>query len=48
MDYAGLQTRQAGEKLIADTLAKFYRTKRKHMAVTRLQQIEDGARDVYI
>ncbi|MEE9912807.1 MAG: [FeFe] hydrogenase H-cluster radical SAM maturase HydG [Deltaproteobacteria bacterium] len=48
MDYASPQTRKTGEKLISETLAKSFKTKRKQMAVNRLQQIEDGARDVYI
>lgn len=48
MDYASPQTREAGEKLISETLAKSFKTKRKQMAVNRLQQIEDGTRDVYI
>jgi len=48
MDYASSQTREAGEKLIEETLAKSFKTKRKQMAVNRLQQIEDGERDVYI
>lgn len=48
MDYASPQTREAGEKLISETLAKSFKTKRKQMAANRLQQIEDGARDVYI
>ncbi|PKN89080.1 MAG: [FeFe] hydrogenase H-cluster radical SAM maturase HydG [Deltaproteobacteria bacterium HGW-Deltaproteobacteria-1] len=48
MDYAGSQTRKAGEKLISETLAKSFKTKRKHMAENRLQQIEEGTRDVYI
>jgi len=48
MDYAGRQTRETGEKLISETLAKSFKTKRKQMAVNRLQQIEDGSRDVYI
>ena len=48
MDYASSQTREAGEKLIEETLASSFKTKRKQMALNRLQQIEDGARDVYI
>ena len=48
MDYAGRQTRETGEKLISETLAKSFKTKRKQMAVNRLQQIEDGSRDVYV
>jgi len=48
MDYAGPRTRDIGEKLIEETLGKSFKTKRKQMAVTRLQQIEDGKRDVYI
>ncbi len=48
MDYASPQTREAGEKLISETLTKSFKTKRKQMACKRLQQIEDGARDVYI
>ncbi|MBP7766655.1 MAG: [FeFe] hydrogenase H-cluster radical SAM maturase HydG [Deltaproteobacteria bacterium] len=48
MDYASPRVREAGEALIADTLDKSYRTKRRQMAVSRLAQIEKGARDVYI
>jgi len=48
MDYASPQTREAGEKLIAETLAKSFKTNRRQMACKRLQQIEDGVRDVYI
>ncbi len=48
MDYASPKTREAGEKLIENTLADSFKTKRKQMAVTRLKQIEDGKRDVYI
>lgn len=48
MDYAGLQTREAGEKMIQETLAKSFKTKRKQIACERLRQIEDGIRDVYI
>lgn len=48
LDYASLQTRAAGEKLIQETLAKSFKTKRKQTAGERLRQIEDGKRDVYI
>jgi len=48
MDNASPQTREAGNRLIEETLAKSFKTKRKKMAVERLQKIEDGARDVYI
>lgn len=48
MDYASPRVREAGEALIAETLEKSYRTKRKQMAASRLAQIENGARDVYI
>ena len=48
MDYASPGTRKAGENLIAETLAKSFKTKRKQMAANRLKQIEDGKRDVYI
>ncbi len=48
MDYASPRVREAGEAPIADTLDKSYRTKRRQMAVSRLAQIEKGARDVYI
>lgn len=48
MDYASPQTREAGEKLIDETLKNTFKTKRKQMACRKLQQIEDGTRDVYI
>jgi 2-iminoacetate synthase len=48
MDYASIQTRDTGDQLIQKTLAKSFKTKRKKIVTDRLQQIEDGARDVYI
>ena len=47
-DYGSAATREAGEKLIRKMLNETFKTKRKKMAVDRLKQIEDGARDVYI
>lgn len=48
LDYASLPTRKAGEELIDNMLANSFKTKRKKMVANRLQQIEEGARDVYI
>jgi 2-iminoacetate synthase len=48
MDYASPETRNVGERLIEETLAKSFKTKRKQLAATRLRQIEDGKRDVYV
>lgn len=48
LDYATPATREAGEKLIQKMLDETFKTKRKKMVFDRLQQIEDGARDVYI
>jgi 2-iminoacetate synthase len=48
LDYATPATREAGEKLIRKMLNETFKTKRKRMVCDRLQQIEDGTRDVYI
>jgi 2-iminoacetate synthase len=48
LDYAPPATREAGEKLIRKMLNETFTTKRKQVVCDRLQQIEDGARDVYI
>lgn len=48
LDYASPVTREAGEKLIQEMLDRTFKTKRKKMVCDRLQQIEDGTRDVYI
>ena len=48
LDYAGPETRAAGEKLIADMLEKSFKTKRKKMVSDRLQAILEGKRDVCI
>ncbi len=48
LDYASPQTREAGEKLIAEMLEKSFKTKRKKMVTDRLQTIQEGKRDVYI
>ncbi len=48
LDYATPETREAGEKLIQKMLEETFKTKRKKMVGDRLQQIKDGARDVYI
>lgn len=48
LDYATPATREAGEKLIQKMLDETFKTKRKKMVCDRLQQIEDGTRDVYI
>lgn len=48
LDYASPQTRRAGEDLISKMLDETFKTKRKKMIGDRLQQIEDGTRDVYI
>jgi 2-iminoacetate synthase len=48
LDYASLPTRKAGKELIDNMLANSFKTKRKKMVANRLQQIEEGARDVYI
>jgi len=48
MDYASPQTRAAGNKLIEEMLTKSFKTKRKKMVTDRLQNIEDGQRDVFI
>ncbi len=48
LDYASTATRDAGEKLISKILNETFKTKRKKMVCDRLQQIEDGTRDVFI
>lgn len=48
LDYASLQTKEAGGKLIAEMLEKSFKTKRKKMVTDRLQNIENGTRDVFI
>jgi 2-iminoacetate synthase len=48
LDYASPVTREAGEILISKMLDETFKTKRKKMVCDRLQQIEDGTRDVYI
>jgi 2-iminoacetate synthase len=48
LDYASPVTRGAGEMLISKMLDETFKTKRKKMVCDRLQQIEDGTRDVYI
>ena len=48
LDYASPQTRIAGEKLISQMLAEKFKTQRKKSVMNKLQQIEDGKRDVYI
>jgi 2-iminoacetate synthase len=48
LDYASPVTREAGEILISRMLDETFKTKRKKMVCDRLQQIEDGTRDVYI
>ncbi len=48
LDYATPATREAGEKLIEKMLNETFKTKRKKMVCDRLQQIEEGIRDVYI
>jgi len=48
LDYASPQTREAGEKLIQKMLAQTFKTQRKKSVMNKLQNIEDGKRDVYI
>jgi 2-iminoacetate synthase len=48
LDYANPQTREAGEKLIRKMLAQTFKTQRKKSVMNKLQNIEDGRRDVYI
>jgi 2-iminoacetate synthase len=48
LDYATPQTREAGEKLILNMLAQTFKTQRKKSVMNKLQNIEDGKRDVYI
>jgi 2-iminoacetate synthase len=48
LDYASASTREAGDKLIQKMLDETFKTKRKKMVCDRLQQIEEGTRDVYI
>jgi 2-iminoacetate synthase len=48
LDYASPVTRGAGEMLISKILDETFKTKRKKMVCDRLQQIENGTRDVYI
>jgi 2-iminoacetate synthase len=48
LDYASPQTREAGEKLIQTMLARTFKTQRKKSVMNKLQNIEDGKRDVYI
>ena len=48
LDYASPQTRTAGEKLIREMLDKYFKPQRKKSVVSKLKQIEDGKRDVYI
>lgn len=47
-DYGSTATREAGEKLIQKMLNETFKTRRKKIVCDRLQQIEDGTRDVYI
>jgi 2-iminoacetate synthase len=48
LDYASPQTRTAGEKLIAQMLTEKFKTRRKKSVMDKLNQIEDGQRDIYI
>ncbi len=48
LDYAGPQTRRAGEELITKMMDETFKTKRKKMIGDRLQQIKSGARDIFI
>jgi len=48
LDYAGLATREAGEKLIQKMLNESFKTNRKKIVSDRLKKIEVGERDVYI
>ncbi|HON59476.1 MAG TPA: [FeFe] hydrogenase H-cluster radical SAM maturase HydG, partial [Smithella sp.] len=48
LDYASLETRRQGEKLIQKMLAESYKTRRKKLVEEKLQKIEAGSRDVYI
>lgn len=48
LDYASPQTRIAGEKLIRQMLAEKFKTQRRKSVMTKLKEIEDGKRDVYI
>ncbi|HOU51245.1 MAG: [FeFe] hydrogenase H-cluster radical SAM maturase HydG [Smithella sp.] len=48
LDYAGLATREAGEKLIQKMLNESFKTNRKKIVSDRLKKIEAGERDVYI
>ena len=48
MDYASPATREAGEKLIKQTVEDKFKPRMKKSILTRLQSIEEGKRDVYI
>lgn len=48
LDYASPQTRIAGENLIQRMLAENFKPQRRKSVINKLQQIEDGKRDVYI
>lgn len=48
MDYASPATREAGEKLIQQTVENKFKPRMKKSILTRLQSIEEGKRDVYI
>ena len=47
MDFASPATRQAGEQLIAESLQAITSEKMKAATIARLQQIENGLRDLY-
>lgn len=48
IDYASPETRVAGEKLIQQMLDRTVKPQRKKSIMNKLQQIENGKRDVYI
>lgn len=48
IDYATPSTREAGEKLIQQTVREKIKTGMKKSVMNKLQKIEDGKRDVYI
>lgn len=48
LDYAGPRTGSAGEKLIEQMLRDTFKTKRRNSVISKLKQIEEGKRDVFI
>ena len=48
LDYADEETRQAGEKVIQEQLAKLPEGRGKTFVLTALEKLEEGERDLYL